>query len=494
MAPKSKNQKHDVDQKRFSIFLRFLDEHNAKIELTHRNGGKFIYTSNQNDGNPSIRELLKDEPLNLSENAVSELYLDWHLQSKHSYKSRIRENIKIIDGVSFYLNSDGRVDESTNTLKLNSAFGLRNQESGIMELKHGGKVFNDIEFLNDEIVEVQDCDPKWGQYLGNKFEEFPKYVISTINEFRQGFDSNFAAFYNQKNHLYNGLGVEFKYSHILNKFPIVYCSSPFFNKYFIEEKNQSSNSSLWGDKNKISYDINEELEHFPFYLEKTIKKAIDIYSNFWSSNDRNGFLMPNYRDFCVPNYIKYSKLFQNFTRNKDTRSKFYTEEIDIDWAIEHRYEVIELLIDLGRTVDMWHPVYHSLVVIAYLELVAFESLINDSIEYLVSDTRFIVSGSKEFGDIDYQQDSINLDQLSHLLSGYLFKKGLKNTIKFNDLNILEESVYRYSNKNAVKSKFEPEELKAYMNTMFKGYYKKRILQDNFINNETVEKTVRDIWD
>ncbi|MAO64850.1 MAG: hypothetical protein CL666_07595 [Balneola sp.] len=481
MAPKKKDQIHNIDQKRLSLFVRYLEKHSATIELKKEGGAKFVYTSNQNDGNPSIRSLLSEDPMNLSENEIKEIFLDWPLRKKHSYKDRIVEDLKIIEGITFYLAGDGRVDDGKNSLKLDNPFGIRDAESALAQLNFGNK-------NKANSSDLDNCVIRGSCYIGNFLNRYPEYMLNTINEYIHEYKYNLSDFYAAKTIDFNYLNWNFKHVKDLGKLPLLLFSFPFYDKFF-----NSGKSLLSGIIRTERYDSfyeNDRLIQFPKILDDFFSTAINLYEDFKVNEKSNAYLIPYYKDFSVTEYMEYSEDFKSFKNTLGNGEKII-KGVDLKekWAFKNRYEILEFFKDYNFGIESRDPIIHALLIFTYLEHIAFKALVEDSINYLINETRFIISGSKNLGDIDYQEDSIDLEDVSKTLSGYLFKSGLKKTLKINDLNILQDKVYRYSNKSGVKGKLEPEEIKSIIEITLKNYYQRRILEDNFINSKRIENAL-----
>ena len=77
-------------------------------------------------------------------------------------------------------------------------------------------------------------------------------------------------------------------------------------------------------------------------------------------------------------------------------------------------------------------------------------LITYCLHHLFTDLRFIIYTSNDNQVPDFQQDSLTIDELCHILSAYNFKDGLRNTVQVSGINLIKGKLLKFPEHHAAK--------------------------------------------
>jgi len=419
---------------RFGRFLRYLKEHKAEIHInvcnkkTGRSRTVKYITAPQKD-RQNLEDLLI-QALNITETQAREYSSrKLGLDDKHYVGDRNPDIGSVIHAIEYYFNSDTPIGEvsifekesnpfSIRSFDINALIRSRGHES--LEFKELHKEFNNISnlvssnFLTDLIT----------KHFSDEF----------INV--QSDDLKSQLFYGGNPSLY-------LFEDELNQLSNLYFP-------FLDESSES------------------DIGHFEKVYEKLTKIYIDQLNSLNSA-----LIIPGYIDFRTP----YAG-FNMFTRIMI--SEIFNHELDNNIQmkaklIDYRFEVIKYFKTSNTKFSDWPTEIHALILLTYQENNAMRNAIWNAVTHLLKDIRFIVFTSKEGKVLNFQKDSLTIDELSELLTKFRFQKNVYDCFTIDRHIILNQELYRYPDHHAAKNSIDKKDISSALIQKLRSYLSDRYL-------------------
>lgn len=410
---------------RFAKFLRYLRENRAVIKLYKGDGirGEIEYTyyskfKKPSNESPTIKKLVA-EALNDDEKKVNDYYRtrlgtdDTIVDNEHAKKD-IR---KIISGVTYYLKSDGAIDEKTNTLSKKNKY-------------------DDFD-LKKTII--------WDSYFKKHFLSFHEYFELSIK----------AIFENGQSLPINEIEASFQS----------------FDKSFLNLA--KSLLALYYSKYETRHDLINSKESEE-YLNK-FREFISFYKDSLTKDD--DVQIPFYKYYGDIEKRVSSLILLN--RQIDDIEKLkISDELPINVLVEHRYAIISFLIESNLELENWKITYHSLLLLILCELFAIHFVLdNCSVDILNNDVMFNVF-STDGEAIEQQRANLNLSELSEILSRYHFNSPIEDFVKINGQNVISSRLHRYPDSHAVQNYLKDSDISNEIYSKLKNHFEKWIFSSS----------------
>lgn len=425
----SSNRLVKVHHYRFAKFMAYLKDHNATIKIhVSDKEPPIIYSADTKEGGLSFVHLLMDA-LNIPDTKATEYTRKKiGLTDYHSNKDQASKEIgKVIDSITFYLNSDGPVDEIGNTLTKEHPFSVRNTQ--YLSIRPKNRYVETSPTIRKQ---------RWNHYFSKIYRQSPHWTLIELSSFFQG------SFTMQE---------------------MCKSSFPFFNQ--LQELDPKYNDLLRAsfEGKEVEDDQIEEVNEFVDVLNG----ITTYYDEFQNKNEAPATVIPGYWDFLYP-YNK--KLCLEFIKKRfsDSSELLDLNKSTIEDFINHRYEILWLLVDQNLKVESWEVRHKALLFWTMLEYESFRLLLTSCRHQLFDDLRFIIYSSKDNQAPDYQHDSINLDELCHILSKYNFRDGIRDTVQISGINLIKGKLFKYPEHHTAKGSLEFKEIYPVINEELKRYF------------------------
>lgn len=415
---------------RFSRFLRYLKENDAVIELkveSDQSGLSFkqIYTASKRDGNPSIEDLVADA-LNIS-GSMARDYTNRRLgmDDKHSDGDKIYATGKVIEAITMYLDSDGPKDEDTQRLLSSRLFAKRD----------GSSVEPFLEY-NKNFYPFGSTEQKKPLYLASEYKAFQKMVVESLRLLPVWM---------------NDLTPENLPEHHFR---------PLFRQL----------SSVYGNT------LTPNVKTGTFGLIRILKKLESLYCEFNGSNRANQLLIPGYIDFSIP----FNKDHAMAASRSIFREKLDVQQINgltLEEILLYRYEILWRIQEEQIYLSEFGNCIHGALLLTMAEFVAYEMLIDNAVEKVLRDLRFVIYYSDLNHGPNLQQDSINLSEVSEILSRYNFRNGLESSIDISGSNLLNTSILKFPEPHVAKGGYPVHVIEGLIKRALKDHFDTRVRAD-----------------
>ena len=229
-------------------------------------------------------------------------------------------------------------------------------------------------------------------------------------------------------------------------------------------------------------------ESFPFKEEieeilaketghlKELEHYLQIYKDFEKSN-RGHLLIPGLSSFVYAHKPEQSLI--KLKRNEENCRNLLTSSTEDNYEeiLENRYQLMWLVKRDGISISQLRKEIIALFHIAIVEFYAVHNLIAEIAIDTLSDLRFMIYGMDKENMPSYQKDSITIENLSDVLSSYVFNKGLDHAINPRARNIIRDRLMKIPEEHAARGNYSSEDLNTYFRQAFANQFFSQIASD-----------------